>query len=68
MHSDKPQTQLANYDSSALEFKLYYFSDEFFYIEKVNSDLRRKILAEFVKHKIEGPYPQTDLYIKNYPK
>ncbi len=56
---------LIDYGDSALLFKLYFFSDEFFYIEKVKSDIRKALFKAFNQNNIEIPYPQRDVWIKN---
>ena len=64
---EKPpaQLQLINYGESSLDFRLYFFSDEFFYIEKVKSDLRKSIFKALRSNKIEIPFPQRDVWFKN---
>lgn len=59
--------QLLNFGESSVDFRLYFFSDEFFYIEKVKSNLRKEIFKELKRHKIEIPYPQRDVWVKNQP-
>ena len=65
---EKPAStiQIVNYGSSSIDFRLYFFSDEFFYIEKVKSDLRKMLFKALKKNNIEIPFPQRDLWIKNY--
>jgi small-conductance mechanosensitive channel len=65
LHNPKPQIQLDGYGKSSLDFKLYFFSDEFFFIEKVKSDLRKKILLAFIENNIQIPFPQTVITFKN---
>jgi small-conductance mechanosensitive channel len=61
-----PTVQIVNYGASSLDFRLYFFSDEFFYIEKVKSDIRKILFKALKKNNIEIPFPQTDLWLKNY--
>lgn len=56
---------LTNYGDSSVDFRLYFFSDEFFHIEKVKSDLRKDIYKAFAHFNIEIPFPQRDVWVKN---
>lgn len=65
---EKPASsiQIINFGSSSVDFRLYFFSDEFFYIEKVKSDLRKMLFKALRKNGIEIPFPQRDIWLKNY--
>lgn len=57
--------QLVNFGDSSIDFKLFYFSEEFFFAERVKSDLRKKIFKRFNQEGIEIPFPQRDFWFKN---
>lgn len=69
-HSDvisqpPPQVQFVDFGSSSLDFVLYFFSNEFWRIEAVKSDLRYSITQAFRANNIEIPFPQRDLWLRN---
>jgi small-conductance mechanosensitive channel len=53
----KPQVQIFEYGEYAVKLRLYFFSDELFFIEKVLSDLRKRVLEDLRMQNIEIPYP-----------
>lgn len=57
--------QLVNFGDSSLDFRLYYFSDDFFFAEKLKSDLRKSLFKALAREKIEIPFPQRDVWFKN---
>ncbi len=65
--SDKPEPRVLFHDfgNSSLDFKLQFYCDELFRIERVKSDLRFLIDKKFRKNNITIPFPQRDLWIKN---
>ncbi len=60
-----PSVQLINYGDSSVDFRLYFFSTNFFLIEKIKSDIRKNIFKNFRESDIEIPFPQRDLWLKN---
>ncbi|GAA4400159.1 mechanosensitive ion channel [Nibrella viscosa] len=59
-----PQVWLIDFADSALQFRLLFYSDEVFRIERVRSDLRYMIVERFRQRGITIPFPQRDVYIK----
>lgn len=57
--------QFKNFGDSSLEFELYFFSEEFFRIEPVKSDIRLTIDRLFRENKVAIPFPQRDLWLRN---
>ena len=55
---------LINFGDSAMEYQLFFYSDDIFRIEKIKSDVRKIIIKKFHEHKITIPFPQRDLHIK----
>lgn len=53
------------YGASSLDFKLYFFSFDFWNIERVKSDLRYDVFRAFKEHNIEIPFPQQDVWFRN---
>lgn len=60
-----PSVQFKNFGDSALEFDLYFFSNEFFRIEPVKSDIRLSIDRLFRENKVAIPFPQRDIWLRN---
>ncbi|MBL4568856.1 MAG: mechanosensitive ion channel [Flavobacteriaceae bacterium] len=59
------EARLVNFGNSSLDFKLLFFSEHVFYIEKLKSDIRKIISRKFDENKISIPYPQMDLHLKS---
>lgn len=59
------QVQFMGFGDSALDFRLYFYSQEPWRIETVKSDLRYRINALFVEHDVSIPFPQQDLWLRN---
>lgn len=54
------------FGTSSLDFEVYFWSNEFMDIEDVKSDIRFEIDRVFREHKIEIPFIQTDVWIRNW--
>lgn len=61
----EPSVQFRDFGSSSLDFELNIYSEELLEIEFVKSDIRYKIMGLFRKHKIEIPFPQQDIWLRN---
>ena len=55
---------LINFGDSAIEFQLFFYSEDIFSIEKIKSDVRKIIVRKFKENKIVIPFPQRDLHLK----
>lgn len=55
---------LINFGDSAIEFQLFFYSEDIFSIEKIKSDVRKIIVRKFQENNIVIPFPQRDLHIK----
>ncbi|MEN9939202.1 MAG: hypothetical protein RIR61_9 [Bacteroidota bacterium] len=64
----EPSVQFRDFGSSALVFRLYFYSTQLFLIELVKSDLRFAIDEAFRKHGITIAFAQMDVWIKEAPK
>lgn len=58
------EAHLVGFGNSALEFKILFYSENVFYIEKVKSDIRKIISKKFYENNIVIPFPQMDLHLK----
>ena len=63
----KPKVFFQDFGDSALIFTLLFHSKNLFRIENTKSDLRFKIDALFREHGVQIPFPQRDLWLRNYP-
>lgn len=57
--------RLVNFGNSSLDFKILFYSENVFYIEKVKSDIRKIISRKFFENNITIPFPQMDLHLKS---
>lgn len=58
--------RLVNFGESSLDFEVYFWTDEFMGIEDIRSDIRFGIDKIFREHKIEIPFIQTDVWVRNW--
>lgn len=65
MSTPPPSVQLVNYGDSSVDFQLFFYSKEYFKIELIKSDIRKKVFKRLGKEGIEIPFPQRDLWLKN---
>lgn len=63
----QPEARFINFSDFSLDFELLFFSNELFRIEFVKSEIRFEINRLFKENKIQIPFPQQDVYIKNKP-
>jgi len=61
----KPTVHFVNFGDSSLDFKLYFYSEDNFRIEKIKSDLRFSIDQKFRENNVTIPFPQRDVHVKN---
>ena len=64
LDKDAIECRFTNFGNSSLDFKLLFFSENLFGIEKVKSDIRIIINRKFIENNISIPFPQMDLHIK----
>lgn len=65
MKSYQPFARFVEFGESSLNFELYFWSDNIFYIENTRSDLRFMIDKRFREQGVTIPFPQRDIHIKN---
>jgi small-conductance mechanosensitive channel len=53
-----------DFGESSLDFQLFFWVNDSFYVEHIKSDLRFQIEREFKKNGVHIPFPQRDVYIK----
>lgn len=61
----KPFVRFIDFGSSSLDFELYFWATEKWFIEDIKSDLRFMIDAAFRDHHVTIPFPQRDLHLKS---
>ena len=57
--------EFKDFGDSSLDFVLHFYSNEFWRIERVRSDLRYAILAKFREAGVEIPFPQRDVWMRS---
>jgi len=63
----KPFVRFVGFGDSSLDFELLFYTKRIRYVEDVKSDLRFTIDGLFRTNKIEIPFPQKDVWIKQIP-
>ncbi len=63
-----PFVRFNNFGDSSLQFQLFFFTLESFRVRNIKSDLRFSIYEEFKKNQIQIPFPQQDIYVKEFPE
>lgn len=61
----KPFVRFNNFGDSALEFQVFFWVMETFWVENIKSELRYAIDDEFRKNGVQIPFPQRDVHIKS---
>ncbi|HRD06908.1 MAG: mechanosensitive ion channel [Saprospiraceae bacterium] len=59
----RPSVQVTSLGEYSISLKLVIYSDELFFIEKVLSDLRKRILLDFRSNSIDIPYPLREVKV-----
>ncbi len=60
-----PFVYFTDFGDSSLNFSLFFWMDDAFWVEKIRSDLRFEINDKFKEFNIEIPFPQRDLHIRS---
>ena len=60
-----PKVEFQDFGDSSLNFRLHFWSYEFFRSEFVKSDIRFAIMEKFAANDIEIPFPQRDIWLRN---
>ena len=58
-----PFVRFNDFGESSLEFQIFFWTDESFYVENIKSDLRFEIDKKFRENNVQIPFPQTDVHI-----
>lgn len=61
----KPFVRFIEFGASSLDFSIIFWSEEVFKVNNIKSDLRIKIFNAFKENKIEIPFPQRVVHLKN---
>lgn len=61
----KPFVRFIEFGASSLDFSVIFWSEEVFKVNNIKSDLRIKIFNAFKEKKIEIPFPQRVVHLKN---
>ncbi|MBC8485052.1 MAG: mechanosensitive ion channel [Ignavibacteria bacterium] len=60
----EPFVRFVDFGNSSLDFELFFWSVNNFYVENIKSDLRFLIDKKFRENKIQIPFPQRDIHIR----
>ncbi len=64
-NNPEPFVRFLDFGESSLDFQLFFWVKNTFTVENLKSDLRFEINQQFKDHKIEIPFPQRDVHIKD---
>ncbi len=62
-----PSVQFTDFGDSSLDFKLFFYTQDYLNVPRIKSDLRFRIFQLFKENKVEIPFPQRDLWVKSFP-
>lgn len=65
--NQSPNVFFEDFGNSSLDFSLLFYSRNLFRIERTKSELRFMIDQKFRENKITIPFPQRDLWLRNFP-
>ncbi len=60
-----PFVRFNDFGNSSLDFQLFFWTENAFWVENIKSDLRFRIDKAFMDNQITIPFPQRDLHIKS---
>lgn len=60
----EPFVRFLDFAESSLNFQLFFWTNNSFYVENIKSDLRFKIDKAFRENKVTIPFPQRDVHLK----
>lgn len=63
-----PNVRLVDFGESSLDFEVYFWSEEMWFIEDVRSQIRIEIERLFGENHVTIPFPQRDLHLKEMPQ
>jgi small-conductance mechanosensitive channel len=58
-----PFVRFTDFGDSSLDFQVFFWTDDSFFVENIKSDLRFEIDKKFRENKIQIPFPQRDVHI-----
>ncbi|MFN8356590.1 MAG: mechanosensitive ion channel [Spirosomataceae bacterium] len=56
--------QVADFQESGVQLRLYFFAEDVFEIDTIKSDLRAAIIEKFQANQIVIPFPQREVYVR----
>lgn len=65
--SPKPFVRFTDFGNSSLDFELFFWTTNTFWVENIKSDLRFQINRAFNENAIRIPFPQRDIHIVDIP-
>ncbi|ASB50828.1 mechanosensitive ion channel family protein [Alkalitalea saponilacus] len=65
IRDDETIVLFTDFGDSSLDFRLLFWIDDVFLVERIRSKLRFAIDAKFREHNVTIPFPQRDLHLKS---
>ena len=63
----KPFVRFTDFGNSSLDFELFFWTTNTFWVENIKSDLRFQINRAFIDNNVRIPFPQRDIHIIDMP-
>lgn len=63
----EPFVRFTDFGNSSLDFELFFWTTNSFWVENIKSDVRFKINKAFIDNNIRIPFPQRDVHIIDTP-
>ncbi len=64
----KPFVRFTDFGNSSLDFELFFWTTNTFWVENIKSDLRFQINRAFIENNVRIPFPQRDIHIIDMPE
>lgn len=64
LENPEPFIRFSDYGDSALQFSIYFWTNEVFRVENIKSDIRVRVFEMFSENKISIPFPQRVVHLK----
>jgi len=61
---EQTEARFINFGASSLDFKVLFFTNNLFTVERIKSEIRISLIKSFEEHKITVPFNQLDIHLK----
>jgi len=61
---EQTEARFINFGASSLDFKVLFFTNNLFIVERIKSEIRISLIKSFEEHQITVPFNQLDIHLK----